>query len=272
MKRSVITPARKRDRVARFLVAAWDRLTTSLAAAPEVLIVALAGYAVVGLFALVYGIVRSGWPELGQPSSIAVAGLAAAPLALALLWDRLGGIKAFGVEVTLIRASTQIQAELVGALTQELYGDHLSTVAEQINQAIVRPEQELLSVNLRNGQYWWSTRLFLLAALAEDYSRIQQLVFMEQEGARIFVGMASPGDVRQALATVCPILEQPYQAIKKELLRQPSVSQPSMMVTGMVTGWATTFERGGQPVSEETLRERERERERELIGPPSTDG
>lgn len=203
-------------------------------------------------FALVYGLVRSGWPDLTQLSAVTVAVLAAAPLALALLWDRLGGIKAFGVEVTLTPASTRIEIEVVGAITREQSFDGRQAIADQITQAIVRREQELLNVNLRGGQYWYSTRLFLLAALAEDYSRIQQLVFMEQGGERIFVGMASPGNVRQALATLWPTLEEYYQEIKKQPMPvQPGASRPSWIVMRWTLG---PFKRDGKPVSEENLR------------------
>jgi hypothetical protein len=85
-----------------------------------------------------------------------------------------------------------MDTEVIGALANEPHYSTDQAMVEAINQAIVQPEQELLNVNLRDGRYWWSTRLFLLAALAEDYSRVQQLVFMEQGGARIFVGMAPP--------------------------------------------------------------------------------
>lgn len=46
--------------------------------------------------------------------------------------------------------------------------------------------------------YWWSTRLFLLAALADDYSNIKQLVFVENDDERSYVGMATPAAVRKA--------------------------------------------------------------------------
>jgi hypothetical protein len=232
-----------------------DRRARSRGAARRILVVATAGYAVVGVFALVYGVVRSGWPDLTQVSSVTIAALAAAPLALALLWDRLGGFKAFGFEVTLTAAPARMDIEVIGALTERQYFSEDEAIVERITQAIARPEQELLELNLRDGNYWWSTRLFLLAALAEDYSRIQQLVFVERGGERGFVGMAVPGDIRRALAMVWPTLELSYQTIKKQppppKPSQPGASIPSRIVFGFAD-W-NTFERGGKHVREEDL-------------------
>lgn len=214
------------------------RLARSLAAS-RILPVALAGYAVIGLFALVYGIVRWFWPGQTQAASIIIAALAAAPLALALLWDRLEGFKAFGLELTLIPSSVRMEpevVEVVGEITEQQTPDidSLTGIAEKITQAIARPEQELLELNLRDGNYWWSTRMFLVAALAEDYSRIRRLVFVERGDERAFVGMASPGDVRRALATEWPILELSYQEIKNNPppVPSPSASEPSKIVVG----------------------------------------
>ena len=214
------------------------QLAWSLAVSPKVPVV-LAGYAVIGLFALVYVIVRSSWPEQTQAASLIIAALAAAPLALALLWDRLGGVKVLGLELTLIPSSIRIEPEVVKVVAeitehQSLDIDSLTALAEKITQAIARPEQELLELNLRDGNYWWSTRLFLAAALAEDYSQIRRLVFVELGDERIFVGMASPGDVRRALANEWPTLELSYQKIRNNppSVPSPSASEPSKIVVG----------------------------------------
>lgn len=214
------------------------QLAWSLAVSSKVPVV-LAGYAVIGLFALVYGIVRSSWPEQTQAASLIIAALAAAPLGLALLWDRLGGVKVLGLELTLIPSSIRIEPEVVKVVAeiteqQSLDIDSLTALAEKITQAIARPEQELLELNLRDGNYWWSTRMFLVAALAEDYSQIRRLVFVELGDERIFVGMVSPGNVRRALANEWPTLELSYQEIKDNLpsVPSPSASEPSKIVVG----------------------------------------
>jgi hypothetical protein len=192
----------------------WDRLATIRAALPRGLVIALAGYAVVVVFGLAYGITRSRWPDLDQTPAVIAAVLAAAPLALALVWDRIASLKAFGFELALTSASMRTDMtdmQVVGAITERQYFSGEEALVEQITQAIVRPEQELLELNLRGGDYWWSTRLYLVAALADDYSRIQQLVFTEGGAAEAFVGMATPGDIRKALARGWPTLEISYR-------------------------------------------------------------
>lgn len=83
-----------------------------------------------------------------------------------------------------------------------------------------------LQVNLGSGAYWWSTRLYLVAALMEEYTSISEIVFFGGEkpsptmpvplpppmlapmppphSARTgypYLGMCSPVDVRRALAS-----------------------------------------------------------------------
>src|SRR5205807_9843131 len=60
--------------------------------------------------------------------------------------------------------------------------------------------------------YWWTTRLFLLAALAEDFSSIRRLLFSAGVDRR-FVGFATPAAVRRALAAATPVLEQVYAGL-----------------------------------------------------------
>jgi hypothetical protein len=255
MERPAATRTSNRDRLARSLTAARRILVVVVAEPPTMLVVAAAGYAVVGLFALVYGIVRWGWPDLTQAFSVTIAALAAAPLALALLWNRLGGFKAFGFEVTLTPPSARMEPErtaIIGEITEDqaFHSDSLQYIVEGITQAIARPEQEVLELNLRDGSYWWSTRLFLVAALVEDYSRIQRLVFVERGEERAFVGMAPPVDVRRALATVWPILEHAYQS-----LRNNPPSAPGSELSRIVLGWNTyPFKPTWQVTPEEDLR------------------
>jgi hypothetical protein len=80
-------------------------------------------------------------------------------------------LKALGFELALTSASMRTDMtdmQVVGAITERQYFSGEEALVEQITQAIVRPEQELLELNLRGGDYWWSTRLYLVAALADD--------------------------------------------------------------------------------------------------------
>src|SRR5919108_6213075 len=183
-------------------------------AAARTLPVAAGGYAVVALFAAAYGLLRVAWPGLSSSATIAVASLLAAPLALALLWPRLTGFKLFGFEVSLSQFTAQIDTGLDAAITSHQYFSGRKPILEQIERAIARPEIELVEVNLRAGDYWAQTRLYLLAALADDYSSIRQFVFVEDAAKRSFVGLATPAAVRKALAAEFPFLEVAYLKVK----------------------------------------------------------
>jgi hypothetical protein len=62
---------------------------------------------------------------------------------------------------------------------------------------------------------WWTTRLHLVAALASDFTRIRQFVFLD--GADRFLLMASPNEVRRALTRRVPQLERAYLASRPEV-------------------------------------------------------
>jgi Domain of unknown function (DUF4062) len=75
----------------------------------------------------------------------------------------------------------------------------IPTIIEMITDARDEPA---LPLELRPPG-WWSTRLYLMAALTERLTDVRQLVFTQ--GAR-FVGMASPASVREALCAEFPEL------------------------------------------------------------------
>jgi hypothetical protein len=89
-----------------------------------------------------------------------------------------------------------------------------STMFPEIQNKLVQATQEveatkLVEVDLGIGQSWWSTRLYILAALAADFTSIQQFVFIEHENR--FIGMASPSETRDALATFYPEVDNAYR-------------------------------------------------------------
>jgi hypothetical protein len=80
---------------------------------------------------------------------------------------------------------------------------------ENIQQKILDAKKaEVAEINLGVGELWWSTRLHLVVALATDYTRIQQLAFVDQN--KRLVGMFSPSCVRRALALRFPEIEMAY--------------------------------------------------------------
>jgi Domain of unknown function (DUF4062) len=70
-----------------------------------------------------------------------------------------------------------------------------------ITQAIVESgDADVLEVGLGAGRSWWSTRLYLLAALAADLTDIEQFVFTGRE--RNVIGLATLHRVRRRLVEV----------------------------------------------------------------------
>ncbi len=177
---------------------------------------AAAGYAVVLLFGAAYAVAIHLGPGLPDRAAVTIGSLVAAPLALALLWPQLTGIKAFGFELSLSQFTVRIDTGLAAAFTEHehQYYSGRAHILQQIERSIGRPEIELLEVDLHDGSYWAQTRLYLLAALADDYSGIRQFLFVEDLPPRSFVGFASPAAVRKALAAAFPFLEVAYLKIK----------------------------------------------------------
>src|SRR5260370_7056354 len=72
-------------------------------------------------------------------------------------------------------------------------------------------EMHLLTIDLRQNDYWWSTRLFSLATLAQEFTAVDWLLFVEQGAAHS--GMARPIDVRRALAAAQTELEEDHRRL-----------------------------------------------------------
>jgi hypothetical protein len=75
---------------------------------------------------------------------------------------------------------------------------------------------QVLEINLRNGDYWWSSRLFLVAALAVEHTSVGCLAFVT-EGNRFF-GLASPWATLLSLSKAFPEVAKAYYGT----LRQPT--------------------------------------------------
>jgi hypothetical protein len=83
----------------------------------------------------------------------------------------------------------------------------------------------LLELDLRDGNYWWPTRLYLLAALLSDYTRVERLVFV-QGPSRRYVGMAEPKAIRLRIEVALPGLDLAYASARQQALQnaiQPPV-------------------------------------------------
>lgn len=220
---------------------------------PAWLSVAVAGYAVVGVFGVTFWTVRSKWPNLDLRTMLMVAFAVAAPLGLGLVWQRLVTLKLFGVEVALSRVTVSIDEKISAVLSQQQYFSGSQHLIDQLRGAIVNPELKLIEVNLHSQPYWWSTRLFLLAVLAHNYSNVAEFVFVEGGTERIYVGMVSPLALRMSLATQFPELEATYQQVQQRVLA--SASSPADQVGAIVHEWtASQFKQNNLVLSEEAMK------------------
>jgi hypothetical protein len=70
----------------------------------------------------------------------------------------------------------------------------------------------LLTLDLRDGRYWWSTRLYAVATLAHEHTSLEWLLFVERGDQ--YVGMVRPAVLRRALAIAEPQLEEHYHEAK----------------------------------------------------------
>ena len=80
---------------------------------------------------------------------------------------------------------------------------------------------------------WWNTRLHLIAALAEEYGRTEEFVFVDAE--RRFVAMASPAAVRRQLENRWPILVRTYSTFRLKTPTLPSLEAQLWLYPSHVT-------------------------------------
>jgi Domain of unknown function (DUF4062) len=83
----------------------------------------------------------------------------------------------------------------------------------EIKEKIANTEEVgAFQINLGNGTNWWSTRLYLLAALAADLTDIQTMVFVDAN--ENFVGMMSPAIVKERLSQIHEVLRRYEKSLK----------------------------------------------------------
>lgn len=196
-----------------------------------------AGYLLVIVFAVGYFVAANEAEELGAEVHITIGILLAAPFLVAFLWDRLRTVKVLGVEIALSESTADLLplggATLVDAVAKTQYFSENPEILEKVREALQAPNRLLLEINLHAEAYWWSTRLFLEAALLDDHSQVRCLVFVEGNEERRYVGMASPRLVREGLAESMTCLEKIYQDLVNEHLS----------IEGLIDRWTqSTFE------------------------------
>jgi hypothetical protein len=179
-----------------------------------------AGYLVVGVFAA--GYLATAWvnSDAGTGMQVTVGVLLAAPLANAFLWERLRTVKVLGFEIELSEVTVDVpplgNPALEDAIADKQYFSGEQAILEQISWAVQAPNKNILEINLRSKPYWWSTRLYLQAALLMDHSQVSRLVIVEGDAARRYVGITRTRHLRDALAESMPCLETIYRRLAGE--------------------------------------------------------
>jgi hypothetical protein len=184
-------------------------------ALPRRVRIAAAGYLVLAIFGASAGLARLG--GAGPDSALIIGALAAAPALLAMMGERITGIKALSVEISLSQVAVPVEGDLTRAV-MAIAETGPSASLDLLNSfvAAMRARWRVLRVNLRDDNYWWSTRVFLVAALAVDYTDVEAIVFVRSGEQRVFLGIATPGAVRARLGSVFPSYEVAYRKVRAE--------------------------------------------------------
>ncbi|MDQ6774495.1 MAG: hypothetical protein M3024_16195 [Candidatus Dormibacteraeota bacterium] len=214
----------------RWPVAAGPRFRTAAAA-----------YLVVGAFAAGDALARHAGADVKE--GLVVGALLAGPLIVALIGNRITGVRAFSVEIGLSEVAVEVEGDFTGAVmaTAETGASALPDLLGTLRSAI-RSHWKLLRVNLRDDDYWWSTRVFLVAALATDYTDVDALVFVRAGKQRLFVGISSARAVRTRLAARFPGYEAAYRKVRADALASSAGSGDREVEEILSWRWAAALE------------------------------
>lgn len=183
------------------------------------------GYLIVAVFGVVAIVARWGLGVSGTAALVAGA-IAAAPVVVGFAGDRITGIKAFSVEISLAQITVRDHVDLTRAVMAiaEMGPSGSPSLLATLRDTISGGAR-LLRVNLRNDDYWWLTRVYLVAALAMDYTKVEQLLFVRGQEERVWIGMIDPPTARDLLAQEFPEYERYYRDVRN-LAAAADVSAP----------------------------------------------
>lgn len=162
---------------------------------------------------------------LSEQTALVIAAIAIMPLWLPLLWKRLARLKLGPLEFDLsefgVKGSLALAEELVNVKSLPMGPSSIVPLVKKISNAISEAEtSQVVEIHFGVGKLpWWSTRLYLLASLAKEYTGIIQFIFLEgsHDRDRLFVGSATPAAILQFLNLDNPELKEAYQKSKKEV-------------------------------------------------------
>jgi hypothetical protein len=129
----------------------------------------------------------------------------------------------------------------------QLKDSGLGMITWGIQQAI-HETGSLAALRVDLGSDWWSTRLYLVAALLEDYTSIEQIVFLgdaTMDPAPKYLGMCSPADVRRALGSHFRSVDRAYRESVPDRVFDAAIEVPSIIRTFVTT--VGSMAPGGEP-------------------------
>lgn len=203
--------------------------------------VALSGYLVTITFGAIFVVTRIITPDQPQTVALGAAIVMALPLAVAFIGDKIKSFKGFGIEVETKAAAERIteitlpsqqtasagydiadvghsSAAAVGSSTGSANDSRADAggIPGQVCRLIASPNTRLVEVDLHDGTYWWPARLFLLAALLDEFTNVQRLVFGQAvNGKAKYAGMAEPVAVTRRIELALPGVTAAYRSARQ---------------------------------------------------------
>jgi hypothetical protein len=202
--------------------------------------VVIAGYGILILFAIAAGLTR--WLAGATPRVALITGAAvAAPVLIAYVGERITEVKALGVQISLADVAVPIDVDVSSAVMTivQAGGDARAELLATF-ESVIRKRLRLLQIDLRDEDYYWSTRLYLVARVAEDFTEVERLVFVRN--GEQFVGLAEPSAVRRRLSSLFPAYQVAYRTLQGELA-EGGGRTPEQELQGIIQyQWSNQFE------------------------------
>jgi hypothetical protein len=187
------------------------------------------GYLVVLLFLTVFVILLAEAPRLnpslGNPRwPLLIASILVLPLflpALKYAAPYIRSVKVSDVEIsftqvevvspplTALAEQLKLAAAQVSAPESASMMTSYSSVIIDTIKGVQSTKDEILVVDLREGNAWIPPNLYFLASLAAERTSVRQIAFVETRHVEeVFVGMCFPEDLKKALAQKFPVLQK----------------------------------------------------------------
>lgn len=126
----------------------------------------------------------------------------------------------------------KVGSEDARQLTSSQIFDSASTTL--FNDLLTPRKADYAVVDLRVGQSWLTSRLYIFALVLGEVRNLRAFVFLENAGGvrRRFLGVATPANVQKALAARYPWLEEAYFRAAAQQYRVPSPPEPDPQPPG----------------------------------------